>query len=67
MSPDPFTTRHATPRRFVWITRTVHPSGDGYILDAVANDGTAWYYNYYPSISLHKIGWKQHPPLPPIS
>lgn len=64
MNPDSTATQIPTRRRFVSITRTVHPSGDGYNLDAVANDGTAWHRRWSPYIAT---GWEQHPPLPPIS
>lgn len=65
MSSDPLTTRTPTPRRFVLITRTVHPSKEGYFLDAIADDGTAWHLLYSPPRG--ELGWRQHPPLPPIS
>lgn len=64
MSSDPLATR---PRRFVSITRTAHPSGDGYFLDAIADDGTAWYCLFRPSFSYNDLSWMQHRALPPIN
>lgn len=67
MKPDSTATQAPAPRRFVSITRTVHPSSGGYILDAVASDGTAWYCVFSPYCSFGDLGWKQHGALPPIS
>jgi len=67
MNPDPNAPRPPTPRRFVSITRTVHSSRDGYFLDAIADDGTAWYCLYSPLLAPCEVGWKQHGALPPIS
>jgi hypothetical protein len=67
MNPDPSVPQPPTPRRFVSITRTTRPSNYGYFLDAIADDGTAWYYITSPNVSCDKLGWKPHPPLPPIN
>lgn len=67
MNSDPRSTRPATRRRFVSITRTVHPSKNGYFLDAIADDGTAWYCLHCPLLAPNEVGWKQHGALPPIS
>lgn len=46
------------PRRFVSVTRTVLQSGL-HTIDAVADDGTAWW-----RVAGEKDGWNQLPPLP---
>jgi len=50
------------PRRFVSISRTdwTAEESDGHTLDAIADDGTAWWKHSYQS------QWTQHPPLPSI-
>jgi len=55
-----------TSRRFVFITRTIRPSG-GHVLDAIADDGTAWYAVLQRDAGLSVSSWQPHPPLPPIS
>jgi hypothetical protein len=67
MEPDPDITQAPTPRRFVSITRTVRAFNHGYFLDAIADDGTAWYYITGFDLSCDELGWKQHGALPPIS
>lgn len=48
------------PRRFVSISRTdwTAEESDGYSLDAIADDGTAWWKHSY------QAQWTQHMPLP---
>jgi len=53
-------------RRFVFITRTIGPSG-GHALDAIADDGTAWYAVLQRGAGLSVSSWQPHPPLPPIN
>lgn len=49
-----------TTRRFVSISRTdwTAEASDGYTLDAIADDGTAWWKHSY------QAQWTQHTPLP---
>jgi hypothetical protein len=46
-------------RRIISTNRTVHPNGVG-IIDAVADDGTAWWIAQGDDDN----GWRQLPPLP---
>lgn len=49
----------ATKRRIISTNRTVHPNGVA-IIDAVADDGTAWWIAQGDDDN----GWRQLPPLP---
>lgn len=48
-----------TKRRIISTNRTVHPNGVA-IIDAVADDGTAWWV----AQGDDENGWRQLPPLP---
>lgn len=50
-----------TPRRFVALTRTVHEFG--HTLDAIADDGTAW-WRVLPALEPLDAVWTQLDPLP---
>jgi hypothetical protein len=67
MPTDPNATQAPTPRRFVYLTRTARPNNYGYCLDAIADDGTAWYCITSSNASCDELGWKQYGALPPIN
>jgi hypothetical protein len=66
MNTDSNTPDLPTPRRFVSITRAIGPSG-GHIIDAIADDGTAWHAVLQRDAGLNVSSWRQILPLPPIS
>jgi len=54
-----------TPRRFISIRRTIDPDTNIHTLDAIADDGSAWWMMI--SEEAYVDGWNPHDPLPSSS